>query len=70
MIRVVEMLISELGDRVFMFMPAMKSGPTYKLACPYRGSYRIIELHPNEAEVVLVDRPKDPAIRVALNRIH
>ena len=35
-----------VGDRVFVFMPAMKSGPAHKLACPFKGPYRIIELLP------------------------
>ena len=55
----------QVGDRVFVFMPAMKSGPAHKLACPYKGPYRIVELHPNGAEVLMIDRPKSPAIRVA-----
>lgn len=59
----------QVGDRVFVFMPGMKSGPAYKLACPYRGPYRIVELYPNGAEVLLIDQPKTPAIRVALNRL-
>ena len=59
----------QVGDRVFVFMPGMKTGPAYKLACPYKGPYRVIEIHPNGAEVLLIDRPKEPAIRVALNRV-
>ena len=48
----------------------MNSGPAPKLACPYKGPYRIVELHPNGAEVLMIDQPKSPAaIRVALNRI-
>ena len=58
-----------VGDRVFVFIPAMKSGPAHKLACPYKGPYRIIELYPNGAELVLIRRPKLRTIRVALNRI-
>ena len=32
-----------VGDRVFVYMPALKSGPAYKLACPYKGTYRVLE---------------------------
>jgi hypothetical protein len=51
-------------------MPGMKSGRAYKLAYPYKGPYRIVPLHPNGAEVVLIERPQTDAFRVALNRIH
>ena len=50
-------------------MPGMKTGLAYKLACPYKGPYRVIEIHPNGAEVLLIDQPKEPAIRIALNRV-
>ena len=52
----------QVGDRVYVFMPAMKSGPAHKLACPYRGPYRIVELYSNGAEVLLIDKPKTPVI--------
>ena len=54
---------------MFVFMPGMKSGPAYKLSCPYKGPYRIMGMYPNGAEVVLIDRPKEPTIRVALSRV-
>lgn len=36
----------KIGDRVFVFVSGMKSGPAHKLVCPYKGPYRITELHP------------------------
>ena len=59
----------KVGDRVFAFMPAMKTGPAYKLARPYKGPYRIMQLYPNGAELLLIDKPRSPPIRVALNRV-
>ena len=58
-----------IGDRVFIYMPNLKSGPAHKLACTYKGPYRILALHPNGVEVVLVDKPQTRPIRVALNRV-
>lgn len=58
-----------VGDRVFVFMPGRKSGPAHKLSCPYKGPYRVTELYPNGAELPLIDRPKSPTIRVALNQV-
>ena len=60
----------QVGDRVFVFMPGMKSGPAYNLSCPYKGPYHIMAMYPNGAEVVLIDLPREPTIRVALNRVH
>ena len=59
----------KVGDRVFAFMPAMKTGPAYKLARPYKGPYRVMQLYPNGAELLLIDKPRSPPIRVALNRV-
>ena len=38
-----------LGDRVYVYMPALKTGPAYKLARPYKGPYRILQLFENGA---------------------
>lgn len=59
----------QVGDRVFVYMPGLKSGPAHKLACPYKGPYRIIGVYPNGAEVVLIERPNTTPLRVALNRV-
>ena len=59
----------EIGDRVFVYMPATKTGQMRKLARPFKGPYRVMARHPNGAEVRLVSQPKAPVIRVALNRL-
>ena len=51
-----------VGDRVFLFMPAAKTGKAYKFARPYRGPYWILHLHPNGADLSLVDKPQDKPI--------
>lgn len=57
------------GDRVFVYMPAIRTRPAYKLTRPYKGPYRVITTHPNGVELQSVDHPKAKAIRVALNRV-
>ena len=51
-------------------MPEMKTGPAYKLARAYKGPYRIVQLYPNGAELLLINKPRSQLIRVALNRVH
>jgi len=58
-----------VGDRVFLFQPAEKTGEARKLARPYHGPYRIVELDTNTAHVRRVDRPQDDTILVALGRL-
>ena len=58
-----------VGDRVMVLMPAEQTGKNRKLQRPYFGPYRVIEIHPNGVTVVPVDRPKDPQIRVNLDRV-
>ena len=60
---------ARVGDRVFVYMPSLKSGPAHKLARPFKGSFRVVALHPNGAEVVPVDKPRASLTRVALNRL-
>lgn len=57
------------GDRVYVFMPALKRGPAHKLALPYKGPYRVLQLFENGAELQLIDHPRAQTIRVALNRL-
>ena len=59
-----------VGDRVFAYIPAEKTGKTYKFACPYKGTYRVLKLYDNGAQVKLVSKPNSQSIRVALNRVH
>jgi len=37
-----------VGDRVFVYTPAEKTGKAYKFACPYKGPYRVLQLYDNE----------------------
>ena len=47
-----------VGDRVFVLMPAIRSGPAYKLCRPYRGPYRVISTYLNGVELQSVQQPK------------
>jgi len=46
------------GDRVFVYMPAIKTEPTFKLSRPYKGTYHVITTHPNGVELWLIKHPK------------
>ena len=50
-------------------MPATKTGPLRKLARPFKGPYRVVVLHPNGADLHLIEKPRSEPIRVALNRL-
>ena len=56
------------GDRVMVYMPQEANGVSKKLARPHFGPYRVLDVHPNGLTVRPVDRPKDPSIRVNLER--
>ena len=58
-----------IGHRVMVYMPGEVQGKDRKLARPFHGRYRIVSLTPTNAEVVLVDHPKEPFIFVALQRV-
>ena len=58
-----------IGDRVFVVMPARRTGSMRKLACPFEGPYLIVAVYPNGADVKLIRKPHAPPIRVALNRV-
>lgn len=58
-----------VGDRALLFQLAEKTGEARKLARPYHGPYRIIELDTNAAHVHRVDRSQDDTILVALGRL-
>ena len=55
--------------RVFVSMPARKTGHMRKLACPFEGPWRVVALHRNGMDVRLVEKPKSQPIRVALDRV-
>ena len=49
-----------------VFMPAESQGKNWKLSRPFHGPYRVLQVTPTNAEVQLIDRPKDEPIFVAL----
>ena len=57
----------QVGERVFVYMPAAKATKAYKFARPFHGPYRITAVHDTGVEVRPVDRPQENAIRVALD---
>ena len=57
------------GCRVFVYMPAARSGKAYILSRPFHGPYRIVKMHENGAEVRPIDKPNDEPVRVALGRL-
>lgn len=56
----------KVGDRVMVFMSSSVQGKERKLARPYHGPYRVLKVTPTNAEVTLIDKPRDPAIFVSL----
>lgn len=58
-----------IGDRVMVFMPQEVSGKQRKLARPYYGPYRVIDIHPNGVTVRPVDKPNDGPVRVNMDRV-
>ena len=58
-----------VGDRVFLFKPADKTGPARKFARAYHGPFRVIEMDSNTAKIQPVDRPDEDAILVAVDRL-
>ena len=58
-----------VGDRVFLFKPADKTGPTRKFARPYHGPFRVVEMNVNTAKIRRVDRPDEDTLLVAVDRL-
>ena len=50
-------------------MPSKVQGKDRKLARPYHGPYRVLNVTPTNAEVALIDRPRNPSIFVSLTRV-
>ena len=59
----------QVGDRVMVFMPSETIGKDRKLARPYHGPYRVINIMPTNAEVQLIQYPSEPTIFVAIDRL-
>ena len=47
-----------VGERVFLFKPAERTGEKHNLARAYHGPYRVIKLTSNNAHIRRVDRPE------------
>ena len=58
-----------VGDRVFVYTPADRTRKAYKFACPYKGSYRVLQLYNNGAQMKLVCKLNSESIQVALNHV-
>ena len=58
-----------VGERVFLLKPAERTGEGRKLARPFHGPYRVVEISSNDAHIRRVDRPQDEPILVALDRL-
>ena len=57
------------GERVFVYMPATKSGTVYMLAMPFHGPYCVFHVVDNGVEVRPMDQPHATPTCVALNRV-
>ena len=59
----------KIGDRVMVYMPQEAQGKNRKLALPYHGPYRILEVQTNCLLVRPVDKPSMQAILVSMDRV-
>ena len=59
----------KVGERVFLFKPAERTGENRKLARAYHGPYRVIKLTTNNAHIRRVDKPEDESLLVAIDRL-
>ena len=48
----------KMGDRVMVFMPSETTGKQRRLALPYHGSYRVVDITDNNVSVRPVDNPR------------
>ena len=58
-----------VGERVFLFKPAERTGEHRKLARAYHGLYRVMKLTPNNAHIRRVDKQEDELLLVAIDRL-
>ena len=58
-----------IGERVMVYMPQEAQGKDRKLALPYRGPYRILEVQTNCLLARPVDKPDMQAILVSMDRV-
>ena len=57
------------GERVFLHKPAEQTGEARKLARPFHGPYRLLEVGPNTAKITPVNRPEEEPLLVSLARL-
>ena len=58
-----------IGERVMVYMPWEKTGKKRKLALPYHGPYRIVDVLPNGLSVRPVDKVDEKPILVNVDRV-
>ena len=58
-----------VGDCVMVFMPTDTTGRDRKFARPYHGPFHVVSLIPTNAEVQLIEQPKDQSLFVAISRL-
>ena len=59
-----------IGDAVFVYFPAKKSGKAYKFARPFQGPYVVQKLFDNGVQVKKMGQSKCKPLRVSLNRVN
>ena len=59
----------KVGERVMVYMPQEAQGKNHKLALPYHGPYRILEVQTNCLLLRPVDKPDMQAILVSMDRV-
>ena len=59
----------QVGDRVFVYMPAAGQGEAYKFAKKFQGQFHIMAMYDNGVELQDIDKPGSKHIRVALNHV-
>ena len=58
-----------VGDAVFVYFPAKKSGKAYKFARPFQGPYVVQKLFNNGVQVKKMGQSRCKPLRVSLNRV-
>ena len=59
----------KIGDRVMVFMPSETTGKQRKLALPYHGPYRVVDVADNTVSVRPVDKPDKLPMLVNMERV-
>ena len=59
----------QVGERVFVYMPAAGQGEAYKFSKKFQGPFRIMAMYDNGVELQDINKPRSKHITVALNRV-